>query len=318
MSQDTATGAHGLIHQAAFYDCDEQFLAIVVPFVRGGVDAGEPTVVALDDGRTELIRSAIAESPHLSFVSGAYDRPACALKSFDKVLRGYLSAGARQIRVVGEVPHPGVGVPWEWWARYEATVNHAFAGFPLWALCPYDRRITSDEVIEDVIQTHPYLATSDGRHVVNERYTDPVAFLAQGRSPRADPLETSPPVLELVNPGASAARRAVLHAAGASHLSAGDVEDLVIAVSETVTNAICHGRPPVGLRLWVARDRIVVTVTDQGSGPSDPFAGLLPAATAPDGGLGLWLIYQLCSLVTFDHCGSFTVRLIAGNPHPVS
>jgi anti-sigma regulatory factor (Ser/Thr protein kinase) len=317
MSQDTATGAHGLIHQAAFYDCDEQFLAIVVPFVRGGVDADEPTVVALDDGRTELIRSAIAASPHLSFMPGAYDRPACVLKSFDKVLRGYLSAGARQIRVVGEVPHPGVGVPWEWWARYEATVNYAFARFPLWALCPYDRRITSDEVVEDVIQTHPYLATSDGRHVVNERYTDPVAFLAQGRSPRADPLETSPPVLELVNPAASAARRAVLHAASATRLSARDVEDLVIAVSETVTNAICHGRPPVGLRLWAARDRVVVTVTDQGSGPSDPFAGLLPAPKAPSGGLGLWLTHQLCSLVTLDHReDGFSVRLIAGNPRP--
>jgi anti-sigma regulatory factor (Ser/Thr protein kinase) len=94
------------------------------------------------------------------------------------------------------------------------------------------------------------------------------------------------------------------------------VEDLVTAVSETVVNAICHGRSPVGLRLWVARDRIVVTVTDQGSGPSDPFAGLLPAATALDGGLGLWLTHQLCSLVTFDHRDSFTIRLIAGNPHP--
>jgi anti-sigma regulatory factor (Ser/Thr protein kinase) len=317
MSQDTATGAHGLIHQAAFYDCDEQFLAIVASFVRGGVDAGEPTVVALDDRHIELIRSASAASPHLSFVSGMHDRPACVLKSLDKVLRGYLAAGARQIRIVAEVPHPGVGVPWEWWARYEATVNHAFARFPLWALCPYDRRVTPAEVLSDVAQTHPYLASSDGRRVINDRYTDPRAFLAQGRSPRADPLEISSPVLELVNPAASAARRAVLQAARASHLSAGDVEDLVIAVSETVTNAICHGRPPVGLRLWVARDRIVVTVTDQGSGPSDPFAGLLPAPKAPAGGLGLWLTHQLCSLVTFDHReDGFTIRLIAGNPRP--
>ena len=156
------------------------------------------------------------------------------------------------------------------------------------------------------------------RSLINDSYTDSRAFLAHRRSPHADQLETSPPVVELVNPAESAARCAVRDAAHATRLSAGEVEDLVTAVSETVVNAICHGRSPVGLRLWVARDRIVVTVTDQGSGPSDPFAGLLPAATAPDGGLGLWLIYQLCSLVTFDHCGSFTVRLIAGNPHPVS
>jgi anti-sigma regulatory factor (Ser/Thr protein kinase) len=90
----------------------------------------------------------------------------------------------------------------------------------------------------------------------------------------------------------------------------------VIAVSETVTNAACHGQPPAQLRTWAAHDRIVVTVTDQGSGPGDPFAGLLPAGHAPAGGLGLWLTHQLCNLVTFDHhSDGFTIRLIAGKPH---
>jgi anti-sigma regulatory factor (Ser/Thr protein kinase) len=316
MSPGTAAGARGLVHEAACYDGDEQFLNMVVPFVQGGLDADELTVVALGDRNTELVGSVIAPSPYLSFMPGQYDRPACALKSFDKVLTGYLSQGARQIRIVGEIPHPQLGVPWPWWARYEATVNHAFARFPLWALCLYDRRITSDEVLSDVAQTHPYLATPDGRHVINDCYIDPVAFLTQPRSPRADPLETFPPVVELLNPAASAARRAVLHAARATHLSATDVEDLVIAVSETVANATCHGRPPAWLRVWTAQDRIVVTVTDQGRGPADPFAGLLPAAKAPAGGLGLWLTHQLCDLVTLDHHDSFTIRLIAGNPHP--
>lgn len=67
----------------------------------------------------------------------------------------------------------------------------------------------------------------------------------------------------------------------------------MIAVSEAVTNATCHGRPPVLLRIWSDRDRIVVTITDQGGGPTDPFAGLLPA-----GGLGLWVTHQLCDQVT--------------------
>jgi hypothetical protein len=57
----------------------------------------------------------------------------------------------------------------------------------------------------------------------------------------------------------------------------------------------------------------VITVTDHGAGPTDPFAGLLPAATASAGGLGLWLTYQLCSLVTLDKLREgFTIRLIAG------
>jgi hypothetical protein len=43
---------------------------------------------------------------------------------------------------------------------------------------------------------------------------------------------------------------------------------------------------------------------------------LLPAASAPAGGLGLWLTHQLCALVTLEHHDdAFTVRLIAGHPH---
>jgi anti-sigma regulatory factor (Ser/Thr protein kinase) len=316
MITGAAAPACGLLHEAAVYDADEQFLAIVVPFLQGGLDAGEPTVVSLDDAGIELVRSAIPDSPHLSLVSDQYDRPANVLKAVDHLLAGFLSDGARQIRILGEVPHPGMGVPWEWWARYEATVNHVFADCPLWALCPYDSRITSAAVLDDVVKTHPYLATPDGRHVANDRYTDPAVFLTQPRSPHADPLEASAPAIDLVDPTAFAARRAVLDAASLTRLTDAEVADLVIAVSETVTNAQCHGDPPTQLRVWSAPDRMVVTVTDKGSGPADPFAGLLPAAKAPAGGLGLWMAHQLCNLVTLhNHAGGFTVRLIAGDPH---
>jgi anti-sigma regulatory factor (Ser/Thr protein kinase) len=307
----------GLVHDAGFYDSDEQLLRLVVPFVLAGLDVGEPTVVVLDDSNTELVRSAFADSPYLSFVSGQYDRPATVLKSVHKLVAECLSQGARRIRIVGEVPHPGVGVPWEWWARFESAVNHALSQLPLWALCPYDRRITPDEVLDDVAQTHPYLVTTDGRRIVNDRYIDPAVFLTHPRPPRADPLEAFPPVVDLLNPTAAAARRAVVDAARATALGDDEVADLVIAVSETVTNAACHGRPPARLRLWPDRDRMVVAVSDQGRGPTDPFAGLLPASKAPTGGLGLWLAHQLVNLVTFDHQDDgFTIRLSAGTPHP--
>lgn len=58
------------------------------------------------------------------------------------------------------------------------------------------------------------------------------------------------------------------------------------AVSETVINAACHGRLPAQLRVWTGRDRIVVAVTDQGSGLADPYAGLLPGANSCPAMLG--------------------------------
>ena len=92
---------------------------------------------------------------------------------------------------------------------------------------------------------------------------------------------------------------------------------MVFTVSEAVTNALIHGRPPVRFRLWTAPDRIVATVTDRGDGPADPLAGLLPVTDPCSGGLGLWLTHQLCSHVTLDTTDDgFTIRLVVGTPQP--
>ena len=59
-----------------------------------------------------------------------------------------------------------------------------------------------------------------------------------------------------------------------------------------------------------------MTVSDGGSGTTDPYAGLLPTARAPAGGLGLWLAHQLCDHVHLHSSpDGFTVRLIAGSPY---
>ena len=100
-------------------------------------------------------------------------------------------------------------------------------------------------------------------------------------------------------------------------LDATAIEDLVFAVSEAVTNAVAHGRPPVRFRLWTAPDRIVATVTDRGDGPADPFVGLLPVTDSCSAGLGLWLTHQLCSHVTLHTTDEgFTIRLVVGTAQP--
>jgi anti-sigma regulatory factor (Ser/Thr protein kinase) len=267
------------------------------------------------------------------------------IKSNRELFTAHLTDGASRIRVASEVPHPGVGAPWSGWARYEAAINHAYAEFPLWGLCAYDTRITPDPVLDDVARTHPYLATAHG-HRINPRYQDPAEFLTRRPPSQTDPVEvSSPPIIDLSNPTPADARDAVRTTSvtrprtfrsdptapltrqveapqpGASQretpqLDPTEIEHLVFAVSEAVTNALTHGRPPVRFRLWTAKDHIVATVTDRGNGPADPFAGLLPATGTCSAGLGLWLTHQLCSHVTLDTTDDgFTIRLVVGTPH---
>ncbi|MET1073689.1 MAG: sensor histidine kinase [Umezawaea sp.] len=317
MRSGAARGHVGHFHETAFYGSDEEFVSVVEPFVSDGVGAGEPTVVSCSDSNEKLVREALGDVSGVTFLPSAdeYVRPTSTIKRFRDVFAGFVDTGARQIRVIGDVPHPGTGTPWDWWARYEATINRAFEEFPLWGLCPYDTRTTPVEVLADVERTHPMIATPDGAHIPNTRFQRPEEFFAQRGRPRPDVLELRSPSLLLVDPTPAAVRRAVRDAAVATTVSEAEVDDLVFAASEAVTNGLTHGRTPVRFRLWTDQDHLVLTVTDQGGGPADPMVGLVPTTQTATAGLGLWLTYQTCSYVTLDrHEDGFTVRVVAGPP----
>jgi anti-sigma regulatory factor (Ser/Thr protein kinase) len=315
MRSGAAAGQTGFVHEAGYYGSDEEFLAMVVPFLSGGLNAGEPTFAVFTEPKIALLRDALPDPPAVTFLSGdvQYNRPAATIRAYRQVVTTQLAAGASQVRVAGGVPHPGVGTPWSGWARYEAAVNRAFADFPLRALCPYDTRITPDDVLADVARTHPRLVTAHGGLTVSADYIEPAEFLDTRIHAEPDPLEDFAPAMEMVDPATGAARRAVEGIALACGIPRDEVDDLVTAAHEAVTNALLYGRKPVRFRVWPGPRRVVVSVTDRGQGPSDPFAGLLPPARFPDAGLGLWLIHQLCRHVTMSRDErSFTIRLVAG------
>jgi anti-sigma regulatory factor (Ser/Thr protein kinase) len=227
------------------------------------------------------------------------------------LLAEHVAAGAGQIRIVGELAATAFGPDWDWWARYEAAINHAYDEFPLWSMCAYDRRVTPPHVLDDVERTHPWVS-ANGNHPTNPRYLAPPAFLSPSRLIAPHPVEDTPPVAEFTEPTLPAVRHAVQQA-NQGRLGEDELADFVVAVNEVVTNALQHGTPPLRARLWATDAGLVLSVTDQGAGPSDPLAGLLPAAHAPVGGLGMWMAYQLCDHVAVgrDPNGGFTIRLTA-------
>lgn len=315
MSTDMNTRKRGYDHSATYYASHDEMLTVAVPFLLAGLDAGEPTVVSLEPERAELVRRALPRSAEVVFtvIHDLYARPAAAIKSYREMMAEFVAAGASGIRIFGEIPPAVIESSWDWWSRYESAVNHAYDDFPLRSMCAYDTRTTPRHVLDDVARTHPFIATPDG-HRTADRYVEPPTFLAGRRVAVPHPIQHTPPLVELVDPSPSAARLAVLEA-NKSDLPAGEVEDLVLSVSEVVTNAQRHGCRPIHVRVWSDADHMVVTCHDTGTGPADPFAGLLPAPGRELGGLGLWLTHQLCAHVALhtDETG-FTIRLTAGRP----
>ena len=313
----TATPREGgqLVHEAALYGSEDELLDLVVPFLRDGVAAGEPTLLGLDAETERFVCDALGDTSGMTVLRGdeQYERPLDTLLLNHQMFTDYAEAGAQQIRIVGQVPP--LAASWDGWVRYEAAINHFYATLPIWGICPYDTRNTPEDVIADVKRTHPYLWTAAEGHQKNPRYIDPAAFLGERARGDADPLEQQPPDLEVTDPSPGDSRATVADLARTTPLDDKAVDGLVLAVNETVTNATVHGQPPITLRAWAADDRIVVTVHDRGNGPTDPYAGLLPTGSDANGGRGLWLARQLCSRVTLTpEADGFTVRLVAGTP----
>jgi anti-sigma regulatory factor (Ser/Thr protein kinase) len=169
-------------------------------------------------------------------------------------------------------------------------------------------------MVADLHATHPLIA-EDGSDQRSDRYRHPVDFLKQHRNSPRDPVECTAPAVELADPSPATARATVAGFARHHRLATDEIDNLVFATHEAVTNALVHGRPPTLLRLWAQPDQVTVTVTDTGPGPADPLVGLLPPGplNGPRSGprLGLWLSHQLVDVAHRHDPDGYTIRLAA-------
>jgi anti-sigma regulatory factor (Ser/Thr protein kinase) len=299
-------------HASGLFDSDEEFLRIVLPFLAEGVDAGEPVAVALTADNENLVREVLGDRVTYIDAHTQYDRPAGTIRRSRELFGEHVAAGATRIRMAGDVPADRVSGAWDWWARYEAAVNDLYNEFPVWAICVYDTRTTSEPVLAEVRRTHPYVALADG-HTANPAFENPRTFLEQRRSGWRNPMELTPVTIELRDPDAAAVRHAIRTVA--ADLTPDELNGLLLGASEVLTNALLYGRPPVTVQVWATPRRVVLVVRDQGPGPADPYVGLRPVPGAPVGGMGLWLAHQLCAYVDMARePDGFTVRLVAGDP----
>lgn len=288
-------------HDAALYRGDREFLALALPFLRGGLAAGEPTILRVAEHRAAVVRDALDDPPELTVLPPLGGGHPFSVLHADHDRFASLLDGAPLVRLLSETP--AESATWDDWGPWEAAGQLVHAAQRVWRICPFDTGTTAAHVLDDVARTHPRLHTPDGERE-SPVVADAAAFLAERASVR-DPLEDGEPVVDLVDPAPLATRTA---------LAALDAPSgLVYAVSEAVTNANDHGVPPCRVRVWTAPDRMVATVHDAGPGPADPCAGLVPTRRRDlHAGMGLWMAHRMCDRVALDTSGpGFTVRLTA-------
>jgi anti-sigma regulatory factor (Ser/Thr protein kinase) len=295
----TDSESPGYRHDALVYADVDELVGIAVPWLLDGLASGDAALIAAGPVTTGPLRDAVGDDPRVLLVErhALYrTRTPTAIAAFRRYAEEQAAPG-RRLRVIGETDYGATPADWREWQAYESVINSALGAWPLWGLCVFDAALP-EPILASVRQTHPQVVTAAGR-TVNADFLDPAAYLRALPVPD-EPLEATPPALadDDVRDYARV-RRAVRGLLDTVDGPEDLLEDFLMAVDEMTSNAVRHGTPPAGLRLWTAPDRLVATIRDSGSGLDDPFAGYGPAhgQDLSHGGMGLWLARQLCDHV---------------------
>src|SRR3712207_4802865 len=198
----TAAEPTAFRHELLLHRSAEELLEFVVPFVRDGTAAEEPTLLLVRPETGQAVLDLVGPSPHVA-VQPALTSPgraAAHAHAAGAVLSGY----ARVLHEEPLIPR----AQWHDWRRLEAALNIVLGQHRTWAVCASDRRALSDDMVDDLHATHPLVA-QDGTHRVNGRYRDPRVFLDARIGAATAPGGPGKLVLELVDPSPAAVRAAV-------------------------------------------------------------------------------------------------------------
>ncbi|MFD4636051.1 ATP-binding protein [Lentzea sp. NPDC058436] len=282
-------------HSAFLYGSADELVEHVLTAHRPGL----PLVLGCSPRHNALITAALAPGSATTSLPRprAGTRPGTAIALLDRLVR---ESGPMTVLV--EPDHGATDADRTRWRRFEAVCNLTFAPDAVTLICAFDRRTTPDAVLAALAESH-------GRH------DDPEAVLAAlaVRAPLVPP--PADPVLVVLGSASISDLRPIRQQVSAALgvLPALARTDFVAAVSEVLTNAYLHGRPPVDVLLWVSPDSVECRITDGGRGFDDPGAGYRPAAGVADPrrtGAGLRLTRQTCDdLDTWRAPATFTVRL---------
>jgi anti-sigma regulatory factor (Ser/Thr protein kinase) len=298
-------------HEALLYAGDDDFLERTVPFLKDGMEAGEPALVVLNAAKLSALRSELnghADGVHFADIAGIGSNPACIIPAWREFVDEHAAAG-RALRGISEPIWPDrTSAELVECQRHESLLNLAFAGtrsFHL--LCPYDTEALDTAVIEEAMRSHPTVVNGHGAEE-----SDLFRDLDEMAAPFAEPLplpQVEPRAVVFQATTLAALRAFVAERALDAGLATRRCEALVIAANEVATNSVRHAGGGGILRLWHDDEAVLCEIHDTGH-IEDPLVGRVRPGVGQAGGHGLWMANQLCDLVQVrTFAGGNLVRL---------
>jgi anti-sigma regulatory factor (Ser/Thr protein kinase) len=287
-----------LRHGAAVIGSDAELLAVALPFLDDGLRAGDLIALSCPPETVELIcealgerRTAVLNEPGMSLLGA---RAPDVLGMSRRYLDRARAEGSGRLRVLSGIDFGSDPAAWREGQRYESVSNRLMGADPVSALCLYDRRRLSPQVIDSAARTHLQLVTGSSWSP-SVAFQDPGTYVPALPLPR-ESVEHGVPVFAVdAVPTLAGLRRQLASVIAARVPDREQQEDLHLAASEIASNAFRHGVPPVSARVWADGNLLICAISDGGTTWSDPFSGFAPAH-GPDlarGGMGLWLARKL-------------------------
>ena len=293
-AQMTTRPHSGYRHEAFLYRGDEEFVDGCLPFLRGGLDAGEPMLVAVVPERIEQLRAALGPATAgIRFVDMAElgRNPARILPAWNDFVAEF-GADGQPVRGIGEPVWAGrTDAEVAECQLHEALLNVAVdPDTSFWLRCPYDAAALPPSAIEDVPRSHPVLVGPDEfRGSTGYGGLHHVETLFRGDFPEPPGASTT---FRFGAEDLRALRRLLTDEAADAGVPERRWSDLRLAVSEIAANSVRHGGGHGRLRVWTADRAFICEVSDAGR-IADPMVGRVAPSVQAEGGRGLWLANQL-------------------------
>src|SRR4051794_22026020 len=315
-TQLTTRPHSGYRHEAFLYRSDAEFVNGCVPFLRAGMGAGEPVLVAVVPKRIEQLQAALGTAAAgVRFVDMAElgRNPARILPAWSAFVAEF-GAGGQPIRGIGEPVWVGrTEAEVAECQLHEALLNVAVdPDTSFWLRCPYDAAALPSATLADVPRSHPVLVgPGEFRGSTGYGGLHHVETLFRGDLPEPPGAWTA---FRFGAEDLRALRRLLTEEAADAGVPERRWSDLRLAVSEFAANSVRHAGGRGRLRVWTADQAFVCEISDAGR-ISDPLVGRVKPSVSPESGRGVWLANQVSDLVQLrSNERGTTVRVLTRLP----